>query len=93
MKRKRNVVNSSKVLSVVLAVGLLVSSMPGTDVAAKGKKPKIQTTKITLKAGEKMRVKVKNAKKVKWSISKKAKKVVKLSSKSKKGVTLTGIKE
>ena len=37
MKRKRNVVNSSKVLSVVLAVGLLVSSMPGTDVAAKGK--------------------------------------------------------
>lgn len=93
MKRKRNVVNSSKVLSVVLAVGLLVSSMPGTDVAAKGKKPKIQTTKITLKVGEKMRVKVTNAKKVKWSITKNAKKVVKLSSKSKKGVTLTGIKE
>lgn len=92
MKRKRNVVNSSKVLSVVLAVGLLVSSMPGTDVAAKGKKPKIQTTKITLKVGEKKRVKVTNAKKVKWSISKKAKKIVKLSSKSKKGATLTGVK-
>ncbi len=62
--------NAKRVLSVALALTLAVS-MPVSADAAK-KKPKLNKTKVTLKVGKTVKLKVKNnKKKVKWSSSKK----------------------
>lgn len=79
--------NNAKGLAVVLSAAMVLSVtvMPAD---AKAKKPKLSTTKVSMKEGAKKKVTVKNAKKVTWSLNKAGKKVVSLSKKSKKGVTI-----
>lgn len=82
----------AKGLAVLLAMGLIVSSVPGA-ADAKAKKPKLSATKVTVTVGKTKKIKVKNANKVTWTLAKKAKKIVKLSKKSKKGATIKGLKK
>lgn len=83
----------AKGLAVLLAAGLIGSSMPAALADAKAKKPTVSATKVSVTVGKTKKVKIKNAKKVTWKLSKKVKKVVKLTKKSKKGATIKGLKK
>ena len=66
----------TKGLAVLLALGLVASSVPSIGVARKVKKPKLSKTKVSVEEGGTKKVIVKNAKKVIWKVSKKDKKFI-----------------
>lgn len=82
--------NKAKGLAVVLSAAMILSATAIPTSDAKVKKPKLSTTKVSVKVGAKKKVTVKNAKKVTWTIDKAGKKAISLSGKSKKGATIKG---
>lgn len=80
------------------AVMFTASAAPIHAEAAKKIMPKLSKTKVTMTAGNKKKITVKNAKaakvkSVKWTVNKKGKKVIKLTGKTKKQVTIRALKK
>ncbi len=77
-----------------MAAAMVVTAAP-VSADAKAKKPKLSKTKVTVKKGKKVTIKVKGkkVKKTTWSVNKKGKKVVSLSKKKKKSVVIKGKKK
>ena len=93
---KRIYAKSAAYLLSALLITASVAPIPA--VAAKKKTPKLSKTKLSIVAGSKKKVTVKNAKaakvkSVKWTVNKKGKKVIKLTKKTKKCVTIKGLKK
>lgn len=86
----KTIKNKARVLALTLSAVLAASTAAAPAAEAKTVKPKLSTTRVSLAAGSKKKVTVKNAKKVAWSIDKKGKAKISLSKKSKKGVTIKG---
>ncbi len=85
-----------KCAAIVLAAAVVITAVPFNSVEA-AKKPKLSKKAVSIKVGDTVKIKVKNAKKsarVKWKVTGKNR-VVKLSKKVKKGkkasVKITGI--
>ena len=85
-----------KCAAIILAVAMVITAAPSNSAEA-AKKPKLSKKKVSIKVGDTVKIKVKNAKKaakVKWKATGK-KKIVKLSKKVKKGkkasVNVTGV--
>ena len=84
--------------AIILAAAMVITAAPSNSATA-AKKPKLSKKKVSIKVGETVKIKVKNAKKttkVTWKATGK-KKIVKLSKKIKKGkkasVKVTGVGE
>lgn len=83
---------SKRLMACGLAVVLASTCSGASDVALAAKKPSISKKSITITAGKKKTIKVKNASKtVKWSTSKKKVVTVKASGKKKATATLKGV--
>ena len=81
----------TKATAMVLTAGLVFSTVPVSESQA-AKKPKLSTTKVTVRVNGTKKITIKNAKKINCKMDAKSKKRVKITKKSAKALVLKGVK-